>query len=250
MKFDRFLKHYIVTANIWYLNFWCHVLTISRSCFHPSHDISTTAYEFYTKRNLTLLLPPRMLGKVSSQQQPPKHDSSLDELLLEDDVHRHDWLFKDGPFHLGRPIVEYWANNQVLCIKLGDSPLPQMEVGPVEYLQNLIDESIDPSSPFQIIADFESGQWPLEQGYRRLGDYLAFLGKHELDYGSWSNLQIYLPDNPIPYDPPSTPVIPLDALTNLRQLTWYAHRNQLCRSWLPLIPSIYNRYTLSISTVN
>ncbi|KAG6860946.1 hypothetical protein C0995_005776 [Termitomyces sp. Mi166 len=189
-----------------------------------------------------------MPGKVASQQQLLKHGSSLDKIPSEDDVRRHDWLFKDGPFHLGRPLVEYWAENQVLCIKLGDSPLPPMEIGPVEYLQCLIDEWIDPSSPFQMIADFEPGQWPIEQGYRRLGYYLAFVGKHKLDYGCWSDLQIYLPHQALPYDPPPTPIIPLDTLTNLRHLTWFGHRNQLCRSWLPLVPSIMQSlYTLDLN---
>ncbi|KAG6914620.1 hypothetical protein DXG01_016271 [Tephrocybe rancida] len=157
---------------------------------------------------------------------------------LKDDVRRHDWMFKDGPYFLGQPVAGHWAEDQTVCIKLGTSTLPPSKIGPVEYLQNLIDASIDPSEPFHIIADFEPGLWQPEEGFRRLGDYLSFLGTHELDFGSWSRLEICLPDMGIPYESPSTPLIPLDALTSLRRLTWYGHRNQLVNSWLPLTPPI------------
>ncbi|KAG6825903.1 hypothetical protein H0H93_016971, partial [Arthromyces matolae] len=147
---------------------------------------------------------------------------------LDDDVRRHNWLFKDGPHLEGRPIVEFWAEEQSLCVKLGDTPLETTDSsGPVECLQKLIDQNIDPSSPFRIIADFEPGEWPLKEGYRRLGDWLAFVGIHELDFGSWNHLQISLPDTPLPFDPPSNPIIPLELLMNLRHITLYSHRNQL-----------------------
>ncbi|KAG6864692.1 hypothetical protein C0991_007833 [Blastosporella zonata] len=157
---------------------------------------------------------------------------------LDDDVRRYDWLFKDGPYHLGKPIVEHWAEQQTLSIKLGNTHIQHMDISPVEHLQRLIDEFIDPSAPFQIIADFDPGKWPLVQGYRRLGEYLAFLGTHELDFASWTNLEICLPDTAIPFQSPSTPLIPSDALTNLQYLSYFGHRNQLVNSWLPLTPSI------------
>ncbi|KAG6829616.1 hypothetical protein H0H92_004023 [Tricholoma furcatifolium] len=157
---------------------------------------------------------------------------------LEEDIRMHDWLFNDGPYYEGLPAIEHEAANQVLCIRLGNSPLPPMSLGPVEYLQKIIDECIDPALAFHLVAEFEPGMWSPEHGYRRLGDYLAYIGKYELDFGSWTNLQMFLPKTRLPYTEPATPLLPLDALTNLRSLKWCGHRNQLVQSWLPLTPSI------------
>ncbi|KAG6829834.1 hypothetical protein H0H87_009991 [Tephrocybe sp. NHM501043] len=185
---------------------------------------------------------------ISQTQQHSEGATKMDVPRLEDDIRRHDWLFTDGPYHLGRPAVQHWAEEQTLSIKLGNSPLPPMKIGPVEYLHHLIDEFIDPTSSFHIIADFEQGKWPEELGYRRLGDYLAYLGTHELDFGSWTKLEICLPDVGIRYNAPSTPLIPLDALNSLRNLQFYGHRNQLVDSWLPLTPSIIQSlFTLDIN---
>ncbi|KAG6908736.1 hypothetical protein DXG01_003440 [Tephrocybe rancida] len=100
---------------------------------------------------------------------------------------------------------------------------------------------MDSSQPIKLTANLEAGKWLPDHGLRRPGEYLAYIGDEEVDYDRWTDLTVDLPDDePLPYDLNSVPVLPPDVLTNLKRLTWKAHREQLIASWIPFNPSLLN----------
>ncbi|KAG5349939.1 hypothetical protein C0989_001182 [Termitomyces sp. Mn162] len=114
-------------------------------------------------------------------------------------------------------------------IRVG-TPLRKKYVNPVAALReqtNQVWPNPDPNRKYEIIGVFTGTHWPLGLGFRRLGEFLVFLGNNEIGYGRWESLTISLPDIELPYDGPSLPILPLDAFANLQHLTWKGHRQQL-----------------------
>ncbi|KAG6910066.1 hypothetical protein DXG01_013516 [Tephrocybe rancida] len=103
---------------------------------------------------------------------------------------------------------------------------------------------VDYSKPFSLTAEFDVSfrPWPLELGFRRLGEFLSVLAHGEIPYEYWSELNVILPDVELPYDTNAPTLIPPDAFKNLR-LKWAGHRQQLSASWLPFTPSLLQTLT-------
>ncbi|KAG6827234.1 hypothetical protein H0H87_005246 [Tephrocybe sp. NHM501043] len=154
----------------------------------------------------------------------------------------YEWLYKDAPHHMGRHaicITECWP--QEMTIELGR--LPPYLSNPVDTLW-AVGGRVDFSKPFRLIAKFkQSNGWPLDLGFRRLGEFLAVLAHGEIPYEQWNELNIELPNVAVPYDTAAPTLIPLDALRNLRTLKWSGHRHQLRASWLPFAPAVLQPLT-------
>ncbi|KAG6817148.1 hypothetical protein H0H87_012109 [Tephrocybe sp. NHM501043] len=153
------------------------------------------------------------------------------------------WLYKDAPHCMGRHLICITGNwPQEMSIVIGDRP-PEKS-NPVETLWT-VGGRIDFSKPFRLIAKLKQfSAWPLDLGFRRLGEFLAVLAYGEIPYEQWNELIIDLPNVALPYDTAAAPaIIPLDALRNLRILKWSGHRQQLRVSWLPFAPAVLQPLT-------
>ncbi|KAG6876160.1 hypothetical protein C0993_005296, partial [Termitomyces sp. T159_Od127] len=165
-----------------------------------------------------------------------------------DDAREYEHLLKDTPCDVdGNPYAKVWGFDR-LTISVGSRACPGHGY-PVEYIHELADyvRSMHLDRKFEITAEFRKGQWPLGLGFQRLGEFLVFLDNEEIGFERWHKLTVSLPDLELPYDIISSPKLPLNAFTNLRDLTWRGHRKQLLASWLPLSPSVLQTlHTLEI----
>ncbi|KAG5725683.1 hypothetical protein E4T56_gene7349 [Termitomyces sp. T112] len=161
--------------------------------------------------------------------------------IYEDVEDKYKDLFNDIPCNEnGNPYLNINGFYQQMEIRVG-TPLRKKYVNPMAALReqtNQVWPNPDPNRKYEIIGVFTGTHWPLGLGFRRLGEFLVFLGNNEIGYGRWESLTISLPDIELPYDGPSLPILPLDAFANLQHLTWKGHRKQLLVSWLPLVPSL------------
>ncbi|KAG6807305.1 hypothetical protein H0H87_001614, partial [Tephrocybe sp. NHM501043] len=108
-----------------------------------------------------------------------------------------------------------------MTIEIGD--FPPYKSNPVETLW-AVGGRIDFNKPFRLIAKFkECNGWPLDLGFKRLGEFLAVLAHGEIPYEHWNELTVDLPNVALPYDTTAPALIPLDALRNLRTLKWSGH---------------------------
>ncbi|KAG6919733.1 hypothetical protein DXG01_001567 [Tephrocybe rancida] len=104
--------------------------------------------------------------------------------------------------------------------------------------------SVDVSQPFVVTAQFyQTTGWPLELGFRRLGEILSVLAYEEVPWEHWNELNIILPHIELPYDTDVPALIPFGALKNLQRLKWAGHRRQLLESWLPFAPAVLRSLT-------
>ncbi|KAH0583127.1 hypothetical protein H2248_011013 [Termitomyces sp. 'cryptogamus'] len=166
-----------------------------------------------------------------------------DKITHKDDERKHEHLLKDIPFdNIGFPYINVSGYSRMIISVGSLASLPYLN--PVKSLKKQTEclRSIQDLN-FQVTAKFVTGHWPLGLGFQRLGEFLTFLGNEEIVYERWCKLTISLPDLELPYNMLSLPILPLDALTNLRHLTWKGHRKQLLTSWLPLLPSILQTLT-------
>ncbi|KAG6827167.1 hypothetical protein H0H87_005381 [Tephrocybe sp. NHM501043] len=118
-------------------------------------------------------------------------------------------------------------------------------LNPLSVIQRVADRiASEPDEPFWVSAKFgDIGEWPLELGFRRLGEFIAFVARG-VPCERWIRLEIELPVVELPYDPSATVItIPLEALKNLQRLKWTGHRHQLSASWLPFTPSFVQLLT-------
>ncbi|KAH0582784.1 hypothetical protein H2248_010695 [Termitomyces sp. 'cryptogamus'] len=161
--------------------------------------------------------------------------------VYEDVEDKHGYLLKDIPYdENGDPYLDIAGGYQQMEIRVG-TPLWKKYANLIAALReqtNLVGSNPDPNRKYKIIGGFNGYHWPLGLGFRRLGEFLLFLGNNEIGYRRWESLTILLPDIELPYDGPSLPILPLDAFANLQHLTWKGHRKQLLVSWLPLVPSL------------
>ncbi|KAG6896191.1 hypothetical protein C0992_009764 [Termitomyces sp. T32_za158] len=156
-----------------------------------------------------------------------------------DDGRGYEHLLKDIPYDVdGNPYISIRGFDQMfICV--GSRACPGYG-DPVGYIQEFADyvRSTQLDCKFDISAEYRTGSWPLGLGFQRLGEFLAFLDDEEIGFERWHRLTISLPDLELPYDILSSPMLPLNAFTNLRDLIWKGHRKQLLASWLPLSPSV------------
>ncbi|KAG6908964.1 hypothetical protein DXG01_002570 [Tephrocybe rancida] len=138
------------------------------------------------------------------------------------------------------PLVVVKGGEQSIFIKVGNTSSGN---NPRAQLRN-VSNRINPNLPFKVIAEFEEGEWPLPEGYCRLGEYLNLVATDIIHAWRWEELEIRLPRTEIPLN---TSPIEIQGLENLKRLTWSGPPQQMrFESWLPLTPSIIQ----SLTTLN
>ncbi|KAG5352691.1 hypothetical protein C0989_001033 [Termitomyces sp. Mn162] len=151
---------------------------------------------------------------------------------------RYEWLYKDVP---DCPPLEVTACAQHVRLSVG-APGNQSTRNPLLHIRDMLEESVVVGRAIKVSVELKTGKCPPEQGLRHLGGYLAFIGKEEIDFKLWTELEVNLPVNePLPFTVDSRhfrSLLPANAFTNLKRLTWSAHREQLVASWLPFTPSL------------
>ncbi|KAG6888344.1 hypothetical protein C0995_009091 [Termitomyces sp. Mi166 len=156
---------------------------------------------------------------------------------------RYEWLYSDNSDCSKSPLVDITASSQHIRLYLGTSG-DQSTRNPLLHLRDLLEKYVDVGRAIKITTKLETGEWPPEKGLDRLGEYLAYIGKEEVDFEHWTELNVSLPTNaPLPFIAHSLHSLPPYALANLKRLTWSAHREQLITSWLPFTPTLL--YTLA-----
>ncbi|KAG6855447.1 hypothetical protein H0H87_002698 [Tephrocybe sp. NHM501043] len=160
----------------------------------------------------------------------------------------YEWLYKDAPRCPKDGGILMILDGYVdieISINAGRFRSPPI-LNPVSLIYRIADQvASDSSWPFLVTAKLgNKGEWPLELGFRRLGEFIAFVAHEGVPCELWKYLEIELPDIELPYDPSATAItIPLEDLKNLRQLKWTGHRHQLSASWLPFTPSFLQLLT-------
>ncbi|KAG6818606.1 hypothetical protein H0H93_003491 [Arthromyces matolae] len=190
---------------------------------------------------------------------PPVRDSnsslktqlaSSSNVAYPKDLTFEDWhqrLLKDVPLdpELGVFCVEV-SGPYPVYIRVGNTHLDGLDFNdPVGGLRSMArrQQMHYPGDDLKVLAEFVPLHWSLEEGFHRLGEFLACLGQMEVPFERWGQLDILLPDIELPYDTMSPPLLPLDSFSNLK-LIWRGHRKQLLVSWLPFTPNLLRTLTV------
>ncbi|KNZ73592.1 hypothetical protein J132_10840 [Termitomyces sp. J132] len=201
--------------------------------------MTQSASKFFLSAANNMSMFPRFLYLLSSfppsfLNRSPELNSAADDA---DIVTDYGWLDQDVPRYeiTGDPLICIF-DRSVHCMEISLGRCGIFRSTPSARLMEVANR-VDRSKPFELIAKFIGG-WPLEFGFRRLGEFLAALAYAKIPFESWTELTIDLPMKlELPYDE-TLSLVPLDTLTNLRSLKWKGHRQQLRRSWLPFTPSV------------
>ncbi|KAH0583101.1 hypothetical protein H2248_010987 [Termitomyces sp. 'cryptogamus'] len=142
----------------------------------------------------------------------------------------YDWLYKDAPYSSEWPRIYIAKRQNSNCMYIALHPnWCSGHSNPVALLWHFAGQ-IDFSRPFNLVADFgypRRAGWPLDLGFRRLGEYLAVLAYEEIGLEFWTKLTIVLPTIELPYEANSPSLLPLDGSKNLHCLIWTGHRRRL-----------------------
>ncbi|KAG6808567.1 hypothetical protein H0H92_003697 [Tricholoma furcatifolium] len=107
-----------------------------------------------------------------------------------------------------------------------------------QMAQALKDNGIPPTTVV-VTWDIASGLQPedseLKEVLRKLASNVSLLGTADyFPFGSWESLMVSLPFQALPYDPDGILTLPVESLTNLRELVWHCHPTNMYNSWFPL----------------
>ncbi|KAG6879473.1 hypothetical protein C0992_002359 [Termitomyces sp. T32_za158] len=159
---------------------------------------------------------------------------------------RYEWLYKADCEGFKSPPIEISASSHHIRLSLGESG-KQSKINPLLHLRDMLEKYTDVDCAIKVTAKLDAGLWPLEQGFRRLGEYLGYIGNEEIGFKHWTELNIDLPSaEPLDfaYSPNrSGHLLAPNALANLKRLAWSGHREQLIASWLPFTPSLLDTLT-------
>ncbi|KAG6916241.1 hypothetical protein DXG01_007738 [Tephrocybe rancida] len=164
-----------------------------------------------------------------------RHRPEVDDIVTD-----YEWLYTDAPHHEGSPLICIYGR-QHIKVELGHLPLSAVNPAATIWA---VGGTVNLSEPFTLTAELlHPSGWPLELGFKRLGEILSVLAYEEVPYEHWNELRIILPHVELPYDTNAPPLIPFGALKNLQRLKWTGHRKQLLESWLPFVSSVLQPIT-------
>ncbi|KAG6916585.1 hypothetical protein DXG01_006235 [Tephrocybe rancida] len=164
-----------------------------------------------------------------------------DNLAADDTVTEYEWLYKDAPCSVeGVPLICIYGW-QHINVELGTYPLIE---GNAASNIRTVGSRVDVNEHFILTARlYDKSGWPMELGFKRLGEILSVLAYEEVPWEHWNELRIFLPHVELPFDTSAPVIIPLSALKNLQRLKWTGHRKQLLNSWLPFAPAVLRSLT-------